>query len=91
MTFANPVLALNAAARLADLPPEARSALEEVLREIGAEADVLAEKSWKRRKGPIAAYWRAVGVYARHTARALRSPKETEGGGASATRGGEGV
>jgi len=30
-----------------------------------------AENAWRRRKGPMAAYWRAVATYARHLAHAL--------------------
>lgn len=68
----NPILELPAMQRaLRELSPAARYQLEAVLRELGAQADAKAEDSWKRRKGPMAAYWRAVGVYARYTARAL--------------------
>lgn len=74
MAYLNPVLSLPAAQRLGDLPVEAREVLSAVLRDIGAEADVQAEESWRRRKAPMAAYWRAVGVYARHIARAADRP-----------------
>ena len=53
------------------LPEEQRKPLEAVLRELRAQADAEAEKSWRKRKGPMAAYWRAVATYARHTAHAL--------------------
>lgn len=66
----NPVLALPAAAALANLPPDSRAALVAVLRDIAAQANVNAERSWRKRKAPMAAYWRAVAVYAGHTARA---------------------
>jgi hypothetical protein len=49
----------------------ARSPLEDLLRELRAEADHEAENAWRRRKGPMAAYWRAVATYARHAAHAL--------------------
>jgi hypothetical protein len=71
-TVRNPVLALPSAARLKGLPPEARAALEAILLELRADAGARAEHSWKRRKAPMAAYWRAVSVYAGHVARALR-------------------
>lgn len=54
------------------------------MRELRAEADREAEIAWARRKGPIAACWRAVATYARHTAHALSkggatiSPHESE-------------
>lgn len=70
----NPVLSLPAAARLRDLPPEARSALEDLLREISSDASVRAEQSWRKSKGPMAAYWKAVSVYAKHIARAVARP-----------------
>lgn len=70
----NPVLELPAMQRaLRELGPGARVHLEAILRELGDQADVKAEESWKRRKGPMAAYWRAVSVYARHTARAVKN------------------
>lgn len=43
-----------------------------MLEELATQAHAKAETSWRQRKGPMAAYWRAVGVYARHTARATR-------------------
>lgn len=68
----NPVLALPSAARLRDLTPDAREALRYVLRDIAADARARAETSWRRHKAPMAAYWKAVAVYAGHIARALR-------------------
>lgn len=72
----NPLLALPAMAQLQALPAEQRAALAGLLRELGADAHARAERAWRQRKGPMAAYWRAVGVYAGHTARALRSAPE---------------
>jgi hypothetical protein len=71
MGYANPLLKLPAAQKLLALPPEQREAIEALMRELRADADKLAEQSWKKRKGPMAAYWRAVATYARHTAHAL--------------------
>lgn len=68
----NPVLALPAAQRLRELPAESRLALRELLLELGAVAQARADLSWRRHKGPMAAYWKAVAVYARHTAKVLR-------------------
>lgn len=72
----NPVLALEATAKLQALPLEARLALAAVLEELATDAHTKAERSWRQRKGPMAAYWRAVGVYARHTARATTTAAE---------------
>ena len=73
MGYLNPLLKLPAAQRLMALPPEQRKLIEELMRELRADADRLAEVSWKRRKGPIACYWRAVATYARHIAHALKA------------------
>lgn len=68
----NPVLGLSAFQRLAALDPDVLRALGELLDEIHRDAACRAEYSWKTRKAPMAAYWRAVSVYAGHVARALR-------------------
>lgn len=64
----NPLTALPAASRVAALPAEARQALEELLREFSADARVRAEHCWRNHKAPMAAYWKAFAVYARHAA-----------------------
>ncbi len=69
----NPVLALPSASRLTHLPEPARAALEALLREIQADARLRAEKCWQTHKAPMALYWKAVGVYAGHLARASRT------------------
>lgn len=66
------MLALPAMAQLQALPLESRVALAAVLEELAQDGHQRAEKAWRQRKGPMAAYWRAVGVYARHTARAVK-------------------
>lgn len=71
MGYINPLLKLPSTKRLQELPAEQRTCIEAVLRELRADADREAEKAWKKRKGPMAAYWRAVSTYARHTAHAL--------------------
>ena len=71
MGYLNPLLRLPAAKRLMELPPDKRRAVAAVLRDLRAEANTEAEESWRRRKGPMAAYWRAVSTYARHLAHAL--------------------
>lgn len=72
----NPVLALPSVERLRSLDPECRVALRAVLLDVAADADAKAETSWKKRKGPMAAYWRAVSTYAKHIARATASAEE---------------
>lgn len=67
----NPLPKLPAGKALLDLPPQDRACIEAVMRELRAQADVEAENSWLRRKGPMAAYWRAVSTYARNGAHAL--------------------
>jgi hypothetical protein len=68
----NPVLALPAAARLAEASPEVRSLLADILHDVANDARARAEHSWRKNKGPMAAYWKAVGAYAKHIRNALR-------------------
>ena len=68
----NPLLKLPAARKLADLPDESRRALRELLLELGRDANDRAGDCWRRHKAPMAAYWKAVAVYARHTARLIK-------------------
>lgn len=68
----NPVLGLPGIAELQALPVESREALRRVLMAIRADAQANAQESWRRNKGPMAAYWKSVGVYAGHIARTLR-------------------
>lgn len=78
MGYENPLLKLPAAQRLLALPPDQRVALEALFRDLRADADSLAEQAWKKRKGPMAAYWRAVATYARHTAHALSKGRKVQ-------------
>lgn len=71
MGYLNPLLRLPAGRALLALPAEQRTAIEAVMRELRDQANAEAEVAWKRRKGPMAAYWRAVATYARHIAHAL--------------------
>lgn len=73
MGYINPLLRLDAVQQLLDLPREQRTALARLLRELRSDADRQAENAWRKRKGPMAAYWRAVATYARHTAHALEA------------------
>jgi len=68
----NPLLALPAFAELQRLAPDARRALRRVLMSLSADAGDRAERSWRRKKAPMAVYWKGVSVYAKHAARGLR-------------------
>lgn len=68
----NPLLALAAAHGVAGLPPEAKAALRALLLGIRADARLRAEECWRKHKAPMAAYWKAVSVYAGHAARLAR-------------------
>lgn len=68
----NPVLALPSVGRLQALDPEARAAIGAVLADLAADAADRAQRSWRQNKGPMAAYWKAVSVYAKHVRAAVR-------------------
>ncbi|MGE0701783.1 MAG: hypothetical protein AB7O57_21980 [Hyphomicrobiaceae bacterium] len=67
----NPVLALRSARAIQGLPLDQRRPLGVLLRELAVEAEGQAQVAWRRRKGIMAAYWRAVATYAKHLARAI--------------------
>lgn len=67
----NPVLLLPGLARLRALPEPVREALRGILIDLAADASERAATCWRKHKAPMAAYWKAVAVYARHIARAL--------------------
>ena len=60
MGYPNPLLKLPAGRALLALPAEDRRRIELVMRALRAQANAEAENAWHRRKGPMAAYWRAV-------------------------------
>lgn len=62
----NPVLALPEAAAVKALPLDVRVALAGLLDGIRRSSREKAASAWARRKFQTAAYWAAVGVYARH-------------------------
>lgn len=74
MGYINPLLDLPAGQALLSLPPPERARIEAVMRELRDQANREAEVAWSRRKGPMAAYWRAVATYARHVAHAVSKP-----------------
>jgi hypothetical protein len=71
-TVRNPMLAMPGIARLRALPMPAREGLRLVLVDLADDAGRRAENCWRRHKAPMAVYWKAVAVYARHIARALK-------------------
>jgi len=76
MGYINPLLALPASADLLSLSLEERRAIARILRQLRHQANTQAEEAWRRRKGPMAAYWRAVATYARHLAHALEQKRK---------------
>jgi len=58
------------------LPPDAKRALYDALIELRQDALPRAEHSWKKKKGPMALYWKVVGVYSGHIARALKQSEK---------------
>lgn len=68
----NPVLGLPGVAELQALPPEQRAAIAALIDAIGKDARTRAQIAWRKNKGPMAAYWKAVGAYATHIKRAIR-------------------
>lgn len=71
MGYMNPLLRLPAGRALLALPADDRRRIEAVMRDLRDQANTEAETAWRRRKGPMAAYWRAVATYARHIAHAV--------------------
>ncbi len=69
----NPLLALTAARALCALPEDQRLAVAAMLQDLADDAGRRAQESWRRHKAPMAVYWKACAVYARHLARALRA------------------
>lgn len=76
----NPLLRLPAAQRLLALSPEARHVLADLLIELAADARERADQSWARHKAPMAAYWKAVSVYAGHLHRILHRHRSRRSG-----------
>jgi hypothetical protein len=71
----NPVLALPAAQDLAKFmagQPSARARFRAMYQQLAKQARANADKCWRTHKAPMAAYWKACAVYARHIALVLR-------------------
>jgi hypothetical protein len=67
----NPVLLLPASRGILELPVESRRPLGILLRQLADQANGQAQISWKQNKGIMAAYWKAVSVYAKHLAHVI--------------------
>jgi hypothetical protein len=65
-------LALPSIVKLKALPPDAREAICDILGELATDSRAKAEKCWRSHKAPMAAYWKAVAVYAGHVRRAVK-------------------
>lgn len=67
----NPVLRLAAAQSILALPVETRRPLGILLRQLADQANAEAERSRKRNKHMMFAYWKVAAVYIKHIARAV--------------------
>lgn len=72
MGYLNPLFKLPAAQDLLSLGAPEKAALGRLMMDLRRQANDEAEMAWKRRKGPMACYWRAVSTYARHVAHVMR-------------------
>lgn len=78
---ANPLLALPGVVRAMDQLDDAqRSALAQSLLFIRADCQAKAQHAWEKHKAPMAAYWKACGVYAGHLARVLTGKRQGKPG-----------
>jgi hypothetical protein len=68
----NPLLSLPAFQELQSLPPASRHKIRAALLSLSVDAGQRAEHCWRKSKAPMATYWKAVSVYAKHTARLLK-------------------
>lgn len=69
----NPLLAMPAMQALIALPASSeKTKIADLFKQASADARAKAEKCWRTHKAPMAAYWKAVAVYANHTSRAIR-------------------
>lgn len=68
----NPVLALRTATRLQQMDPDTKKVLALLFKDLALDARERAAECWRKHKAPMAAYWKAVSVYAGHIAKVLR-------------------
>jgi hypothetical protein len=67
----NPILRLPSMQTILALPVEQRRPLGILLRELADQANAEAERSRKRNKHMMYAYWKVAAVYVKHVARAI--------------------
>ena len=67
----NPLLCLRSVEGFRQLPDTQKRLLRRLLHELSQETRSRAKQCWTKRKAPMACYWYAVSVYARHLARVL--------------------
>jgi len=72
----NPLVKLEAVRKIENLPPSARYALYCLLDDIALDARGRANECWRKHKAPMAAYWKAVSVYAGHAKKLCRERGE---------------
>src|ERR1700752_3736991 len=73
----NPIWSLPAMHQVLALPLESRAAIEALVSDIGDDAKRRAQESWRKNKGTMAAYWKAVGAYAEPIRRVLKRYRDT--------------
>ena len=69
----NPLLELDEAKAVLAMGPEVCLALARLCWAIAKQGRAKSQKCWRQNKGPMALYWKVVGVYAYHLCRVLRS------------------
>jgi hypothetical protein len=69
------MLSLPAIHRLDELSPEALDVLDAIVGDVVTDARARAQESWRKNKGPMAAYWKALGAYAHHFRRVIRATR----------------
>lgn len=67
----NPLFQLSCAKKFKLLDENSQKLLRILLSELAADAKLKAQKAWDSHKGPMAAYWKAVSVYAAHARRLM--------------------
>lgn len=67
----NPMLAIPEVQAIAALPEESCAALRDALLAISYSCRAKGNEAWRKHKPPMAAYWKANAVNARHLARAI--------------------
>lgn len=72
----NPLLRLPATQRIGELPEPMREELALLLKELAGDARERADTSWRSHTAPMAAYWKAVSVYAMHLSRIVRPQRK---------------